>query len=593
MPKIQLSALATDMKGKSGGSVFARNKGGLYFRNNPSPVQKKSYKWASQKVNFSSVSTIWKSLTDEQRAAWENMTSNYPQQDAWGNTYIPSGFQLYMKLNTTLVSNGLPAISTPLMPEEMPISDDIGLYCPDQEAFTPTTGASLKGLDNLMLYLFSKGFISNQDLTQTNHLSIRFARNPKKGKIYTPGTCVPLVSLLQTERSKEEAIIVTKIGAKPQPIRKSSFGFFSYIQFNKAGKISLFVVYNYNNEEGSPTSSVFEYDVTNEFNLGNLHLTYAVSVNTSLVQNVFINGFVGRILSSAVYNSFQDGYRLGNGFVGELIDDQITVPVRSFSAPLRVGNYNQQNTPVFIASDIRYWDAQAMGAPCGCQSGADCPDDYDCRDCDCFLVWDDKIAWSEMRYQLIAKGYILGNETSITPLNDFTKGIFETYTTSDIPAVHVIKDEDCCDPDDSCKDFVQLKCVDCVCEVDGDIGGIAVSLPVTFSPIAVVTPFNPNVEGYFLSIYSTKPIGLGRSDFNSPKILIATIPLDGSTADITGQIAKFFPSVKANSKLVLSYKMINSNTGEAIECKPKPKPPKKYSNPIRFKAGSELSSSVN
>ena len=567
MPKIQLSALATDMKGKSGGSVFARNKGGLYFRNNPSPVQKKSYKWASQKVNFSQVSTKWKSLSEEQRSAWELMTDNYPAKDAWGNTYIPSGFQLYMKLNTTLVSNGLEYITTPLMPQELPVSDEIDLYNPEQEAFTPTRGASLMGYQNRMFYLYAADYLDSADLTLDNHVSARFVRNVNQQYPFRSNARVTLLSMQND----------------------ADYGIFAFIQPNSFGKCVLYVAINYQNNGGVGRSLVQQMNVDEAYNSGNMHLTFRFSVDTAVSCRVYVNGFEPEIVETSYYNDTQDSTFQKAFPSGDVISAPVALPIEHFTSPIRVGNFNKTNTPVFMVSDIRYYDADAMGQPCGCSSGTDCPESYDCQDCDCFLVWDDSVAWSEMRYQLLAKGYILGNETAITPLNNYALGVFATYSDVNIPDMRMIDDEDCCSPGSDCADFSDQECQDCCCVYVGDNEWVQPKLPITFSPIAVVTPFTLEESGYYLSVYCTKPIGLGRSDFNSPKILIATIPLDGSTADISSEIAANFPSVKANSKLVISYKLINSATGESIECKPK-KPRK---NVIRFHAGSELYSSVN
>lgn len=104
MPKIKLSALASDIKGKANGSVFSTNSGGTYFRNNPSGGGRKSSKWDVQKNNFGSLSTVWKSLTQTQQEAWQDATVLYPTVNAFGDPRIPSGYELFMRLNGALVS---------------------------------------------------------------------------------------------------------------------------------------------------------------------------------------------------------------------------------------------------------------------------------------------------------------------------------------------------------------------------------------------------------------------------------------------------------------------------------------------------------
>lgn len=107
MPKIRLSTIASDIKGKSNGSVFSRNNGGLYFRNNPSGGGRKTSKWDIAKSQLASVTSRWKKLTDSQRESWESATSNFPINDAFGQPRNQSGYELFTRLNTVRRSMGL------------------------------------------------------------------------------------------------------------------------------------------------------------------------------------------------------------------------------------------------------------------------------------------------------------------------------------------------------------------------------------------------------------------------------------------------------------------------------------------------------
>lgn len=137
MPKIRLSALATDIKGKSGGSVFSSNAGGTYFRNNPSGGGKTSANWEKQKVNMSVLSSSWRNLSDEQKAVWEAQRSNYPTNNAFGESRLPSAYELYMRLNGVLLANGLPLLPVPLAPQSFTDLGEFEFFTPDKWAFTP------------------------------------------------------------------------------------------------------------------------------------------------------------------------------------------------------------------------------------------------------------------------------------------------------------------------------------------------------------------------------------------------------------------------------------------------------------------------
>jgi len=120
MPSIKYSALVSDMKGKSNGSVFSSNKQGAYFRNNRTGGGRKTKLWDKQKSNFSFLATQWKGLNPEQQTAWTNAAPMYPSLNKFKIEYIPSGFQLYMRLNGVLLAKGFPLLVLPGMKREFP-----------------------------------------------------------------------------------------------------------------------------------------------------------------------------------------------------------------------------------------------------------------------------------------------------------------------------------------------------------------------------------------------------------------------------------------------------------------------------------------
>lgn len=120
MAKIKLSALVSDIKGKMEGTVFARNSGGLYMRNNPIGVQKMTAKWGANKSRFASVVSSWRELTARQQAEWNEMAVNYTGHSIFGDNRKRSGYELYVKINQTMITSGLPAVLKPQMPVEFP-----------------------------------------------------------------------------------------------------------------------------------------------------------------------------------------------------------------------------------------------------------------------------------------------------------------------------------------------------------------------------------------------------------------------------------------------------------------------------------------
>lgn len=140
MPKIKLSGLISDIKGKANGSVFARNSGGLYYRNNPSGGGQKTNTWALAKAKLSSLSGKWRHLTQDQRIAWNNAVSNFSTVGAFGDERIPSGYELFMRLNGSLVNIGKPINTVPPVPQSFPDLGIVNLLTPGEFLFTPFHG---------------------------------------------------------------------------------------------------------------------------------------------------------------------------------------------------------------------------------------------------------------------------------------------------------------------------------------------------------------------------------------------------------------------------------------------------------------------
>lgn len=142
MPSIKFTALVSDMKGKANGSVFSKNKQGNYFRNNPKGGGRKTARWDQQKVRFGSLANSYRSLTTEEKEAWDNLAASWPLENKFGETYYPSGYQLYMQLNGNLTAIGYPALTTPGVKRTLPNPDDAIVTQAGEFTFTPMSAAS-------------------------------------------------------------------------------------------------------------------------------------------------------------------------------------------------------------------------------------------------------------------------------------------------------------------------------------------------------------------------------------------------------------------------------------------------------------------
>lgn len=266
MAKIKLSALVSDIKGKMEGTVFARNGGGLYMRNNPIGVQKMTAKWGANKSRFASVVSSWRELTAKQQAYWNEMAVNYTGHSIFGDDRKRSGYELFVKINQTLITSGLPAVLEPQMPVEFPDLGEPFGFMPNNDHIVNEnflfangvgSGVGLANLDDsstTLLFNNQKKFI----------ISLRFLMGDRGMLTLEGGQTISLISKLQSQDETltvgiekdnnhfkittgiktdtfeaEFDFIIQKEDLKEQNVLSMNFGLSeledSYIMFNKKG----------------------------------------------------------------------------------------------------------------------------------------------------------------------------------------------------------------------------------------------------------------------------------------------------------------------------------------------------------------------
>lgn len=124
------SALATQISGSVGGLTGSHNRGGLYLRSRAIPTDPATSRQIETRSLFGAMSTAWSStLTDSQRAAWDQYGLNVPVTDRLGDSIHLSGQQWFVAANTlrtkagiSLVLNGPTTYTRPAL--EMPEIDE-------------------------------------------------------------------------------------------------------------------------------------------------------------------------------------------------------------------------------------------------------------------------------------------------------------------------------------------------------------------------------------------------------------------------------------------------------------------------------------
>jgi len=116
MAKVKFSALISDMRNKLNGSVFSKNRAGSYLRNKVTPTNPQTASQAGVRSILGGLASGWRSLSQGERDAFINAVGSWTSTDIFGDTVTPSGFQLYVRLNSNLVNAGQSAITAPPLP---------------------------------------------------------------------------------------------------------------------------------------------------------------------------------------------------------------------------------------------------------------------------------------------------------------------------------------------------------------------------------------------------------------------------------------------------------------------------------------------
>lgn len=111
--KIKFGAIVTDGRGKIGGHVASKNRAGAYLRTKVTPTNPNTTAQTTVRNRLSGLSSAWRSLTAAQRAAWNSAVQDFSKTDIFGDIKVPTGFNLYQRLNNNLLTCGEAVIDVP------------------------------------------------------------------------------------------------------------------------------------------------------------------------------------------------------------------------------------------------------------------------------------------------------------------------------------------------------------------------------------------------------------------------------------------------------------------------------------------------
>ena len=108
--KLKFGAIVTDGRGKIGGHVASKNRAGAYLRTKVTPSNPSSVAQTRARSILSSTSQMWQTLTESQRSGWNDAVKEWGTTDIFGDIKKPSGINLFVKLNSNLISVGFPQL---------------------------------------------------------------------------------------------------------------------------------------------------------------------------------------------------------------------------------------------------------------------------------------------------------------------------------------------------------------------------------------------------------------------------------------------------------------------------------------------------
>lgn len=141
MAKIKFGMMMTDARGKLGGQVFSKNRGGSYIRTKVTPSNPQTQAQAQVRSNLATLSTGWNGLTADQIAQWNGSVDDWTSTDVFGDIKKPTGKNLYVKLNVNLLNSGQPTVANPPAKIDLPALVDI-----DADVTTATNTLEIAGL---------------------------------------------------------------------------------------------------------------------------------------------------------------------------------------------------------------------------------------------------------------------------------------------------------------------------------------------------------------------------------------------------------------------------------------------------------------
>lgn len=130
---IKFGSIVVDGRGKLGGQVYSKNRGGSYVRNNAIPVNPQTPFQQASRAILTQLSQQWSTLSQERIRAWNAATDKFKRNNIFGDAKKLSGKNLFTSLNKNLIEVNEDVLLDPPSPEDIvvPVKVTVGIEWDD------------------------------------------------------------------------------------------------------------------------------------------------------------------------------------------------------------------------------------------------------------------------------------------------------------------------------------------------------------------------------------------------------------------------------------------------------------------------------
>lgn len=219
--KIKFGSIVTDGRGKIGGHVASKNRGGAYLRTKVTPINPQSTAQQTVRNRFTGLTQGWKSLTEDQRTAWNKAVDSFQTTDIFGDLKSPSGAQLYQRLNSNLLNVGESEITSPPSPASVPAFNSLSVVVDTTLATIVATFADAIEEGSKVIISATPGVSAGKSYVKNLYRQIQIASNSDNSPLDITDSYVDKFGSMPEEGQKiyiRFKVISTSTGQAGTPI---------------------------------------------------------------------------------------------------------------------------------------------------------------------------------------------------------------------------------------------------------------------------------------------------------------------------------------------------------------------------------------